>query len=329
MAAQCKAVMRYREAFWRKQGLAGNAFVTHPQAVLGEISDACDADVRLAALCGLSAIPASARQAFSKVFDMMLRSLYAQLFGPAAAEGELIVRDWALEAFTCSTLDHTRPASHPQDGVKSLARPQWDAHLFLGGSETAGQSAGYLEGALEAAARIHSQLRGIHAEAERLALPGVARNHAGIEAFAQAVAILRAHALGRYVDGIRRARSGQKSQDMTQIVLVEVAAQTYARALEQLRELDLDLSGAVIEAGRASLTPALLATFSGFADELLRDAQAHNGRSCAISNFPLEHNLNQAYLQAIRRDLAAQWREFALALNDELANRMERAALDA
>ncbi len=44
MAAQAKVVIAYDRAFWREAGQSGNAFVTHEQAVIGEIFDACDGD---------------------------------------------------------------------------------------------------------------------------------------------------------------------------------------------------------------------------------------------------------------------------------------------
>ena len=37
MAAQAKAFVRCDRAHWRSDGLSGNAFVSHPQAVLGEV----------------------------------------------------------------------------------------------------------------------------------------------------------------------------------------------------------------------------------------------------------------------------------------------------
>ncbi len=45
MAAQAKVAMTYDRAVWREAGQAGNAFVTHEQAVVGEIYDACDSTV--------------------------------------------------------------------------------------------------------------------------------------------------------------------------------------------------------------------------------------------------------------------------------------------
>lgn len=50
MAAQAKVVVSYARPFWRDVGQLGNAFVTHEQAVVSEIFDACDLTVTSAAL---------------------------------------------------------------------------------------------------------------------------------------------------------------------------------------------------------------------------------------------------------------------------------------
>ena len=68
----------------------------------------------------------------------------------------------------------------------------------------------------------------------------------------------------------------------------------------------------------AALTPALLKAFDGWNKALLDDALAHNGTSCALSNFPQDHRPDAELLRAITRDLAAAWREFALELNARL-----------
>ncbi|PLK47800.1 FAD-dependent oxidoreductase [Uliginosibacterium sp. TH139] len=325
MAAQCKAVARYPLPFWRSSGLAGNAFVTHAQAVLGEVFDACGENGSPAALGGISALPPAVRIAVSRVHELMVFSQFAQLFGPAAAEGELFMRDWAQEPFTCSALDIAEPAAHPQDGVAELAAPQWGDKLIFGGSETAGQSAGYLEGALDAAARIWQQLSAPSA-LRHSSRADLRDNHLGLEKFARMVALLREESIDKYVFGFKQALIRQQREDITQLVLTEVVAGTYKQALEYLHTLPLELAEAVVENGRASLTPALLAPFMGFSTDLLSQAQTHNASSCAISGFPLEQTLNHAYVQAIRRDLAALWREFALALNEDLLQRMEAAS---
>jgi len=43
MAGEAKAVIAYERPLWREAGNSGNAYVTHEQAVFGEIFDACDA----------------------------------------------------------------------------------------------------------------------------------------------------------------------------------------------------------------------------------------------------------------------------------------------
>ena len=48
---------------------------------------------------------------------------------------------------------------------------------------------------------------------------------------------------------------------------------------------------------------------------LLDDVVAFNRTSCALSNFPDEHQLSKEYMQTILRDIAAAWQEFSLSAN--------------
>jgi monoamine oxidase len=159
MATAAKAGFAYPRAFWREAGHSGNAWVTHAQAMLAEVFDACAAEGG-AALAGFSALDAAQRESFSRGRDMLLESQVMQLFGPEALDPQLFWHDWATEPETCSPIDITEEgqSSHPAQGDPRLAQPQWDERLYFGGSETARQSAGYLEGALGAAARLRGQL---------------------------------------------------------------------------------------------------------------------------------------------------------------------------
>ncbi|MGE5319414.1 MAG: amine oxidase, partial [Hyphomicrobiaceae bacterium] len=76
------------------------------------------------------------------------------------------------------------------------------------------------------------------------------------------------------------------------------------------------------------LTPAVLAPFEGFNAALLQQIVQFNRSSCALSNFPDEHDPGQDYRDAITRDLAAAWREFAINANAILLGKTqsERAA---
>ncbi|WP_374341176.1 flavin monoamine oxidase family protein [Methyloversatilis sp.] len=322
MAAQAKAALRFPSAVWREHGLTGNAFVTHAQAVLAEVFDACDADGKAAALAGFVALPPSMRAACSNgVLPLMVRSQFAQLFGPELDEGELHMQDWAQEPLTCSTLDAVEPGGHPDDGIPLLATPLWGGRLHLAGSETAGRGAGYLEGALDAAERVATRL--LASPPSPGALPA---NEESIVSFSAWVERKRGEAVELYRQSAVQALSAWRSGDMTHAVLCEVIDHVYDEALQQLDMLVLDLDGVPVERGRSALTPLLLAPFSGFSDALLGEALKHNRTSCAISNFPQEHDPSPDYVARIRGDLASAWRAFAQSLNQALLDRARSSA---
>lgn len=161
MATAAKAGYSYGHAFWREAGHSGNAWVTHAQAMLAELFDACGHESG-AALAGFSALNAAQRESFARGREILLESQVTQLFGTDAADPELFWHDWATEPETCSPLDIAEEGqpglAHPAHGDPALAQAQWGERLYFGGSETARQSAGYLEGALGAAARLRGQL---------------------------------------------------------------------------------------------------------------------------------------------------------------------------
>lgn len=165
MAQQAKIVIGYERAFWRDAGLAGNAFAEHPQAVLGEVYDACNGPSTRAALGGFVSLPPALRTAYRNGLPMLVRSQLVQLFGHEAQRGEKHYQDWASETFTCSSLDRTPPAEAPHYGEPLLQGAQWGNKLWFGGTETARYGGGYMEGALEAAGRILHRLAPVPAEA--------------------------------------------------------------------------------------------------------------------------------------------------------------------
>lgn len=157
MAAQAKLLATYPDAFWRRQGLSGTASTRHTQSVLAETWDAGD-DSDRAVLGTFLALPPARRDDFRAGLDLLAVSQLGQLFGPAAHDGERHYQDWAEEPHTCSTLDRSPPVAHPHYGDRELQRASWQGKLHFGGTETAAYGGGYLEGALEAAARIRREL---------------------------------------------------------------------------------------------------------------------------------------------------------------------------
>jgi monoamine oxidase len=114
--------------------------------------------------------------------------------------------------------------------------------------------------------------------------------------------------------------SGQQRELPTQRALVAAADQVYSEALACLDDLlpALAAGSSDVIHGRHALTATLLAPFEGWNKGLLDAAIQHNATSCALSNFPEEHQPDADMLRAITLDLAAAWREFALELNTRL-----------
>lgn len=303
--------------------MSGNAFVTHEQATVGEIFDACDATGTQAALGGFFALTPQFRASLgAKIMPMLISSQLAQVFGPQAEQGEQYLQDWATEPYTCSTLDQTPQGTHPEYGNPQLRRSLWNNKLFLGGSETAGYGGGYMEGALEAAVRIQRAL------APKVQAPSSlsTSNATCLAAFSTEVSALRSGAIKQYRQNLNRYLSTQTAEQLTQRALLDTVEQVYSAALDQLGELPFDTTTIGMQQGRSDLTPSVLATFEGFNSELFSEAAEFNRSSCAISNFPEEHQIATDYAGTIARDLAAAWREFAIEVNRQLLDKRTELA---
>jgi monoamine oxidase len=313
MADQAKAVTGYAKAFWRQEGNSGNAFVSHPQAVLSEVFDASDATAEHAALGGFSAMPVTLRESYHQGMPMLLESQLAQLFGIAAQDGELHYQDWATEKYTCSTLDQTPPNGHPTYGSRLLRDTHWRGKLLLGGAETATHAGGYLEGALEAAVRLARLL-----STNALLATLDADNSASLNRFGDWVSIQRSQVLSRYRSHLNRSMASQRKEQLTQRAILDTVEQIYDEALQKLDSLPINTCDVAVDQGRSALTPVVLAQFNGINQDLVETALEFNRGSCAISNFPDEHEPAPDYQEAIRLDLLAAWRTFAISVNNTL-----------
>lgn len=321
MATQAKVVMEFDRPYWREAGQSGSAYVTHEQAVVGEIFDACDATGTKAALGGFLALTPELRASFAVGLPLLIESQMRQVFGSAIGDGEQYYQDWATEPFTCSTGDKAAPAGERADIANPmLRRPLWKGRLYLGGSETAARSAGHLEGALEAARRIDRELvrrwtaagSANPVAAEDAALP---LNVASIARFSQWVAAQVDPTFDDYRNRLTRSLAHQQDDQLTQRGLLESMEDTFDRALDYLEELEFDMAAATVERGRSSLIPELQRPFGALMQTVMDDVIAFNRTSCALSNFPDEHHLSKEYKQVILRDIAAAWQEFLLSAN--------------
>ena len=333
MAAQAKVVISYDRALWRDEGQSGSAYVTHEQAVLGEIFDACDITATKAALGGFLALSPELRQTFSVGLPLLMANQMEQVFGHELDQGEQHYQDWSLEPYTCSALDRAAPgAPHAGFANPLLRRTFWDGKLYLGGAETAADGCGYLEGTIEAARRIFRELtraraslgpagegnmeRGAETDAQSLNAASLARFHEWVAAQADA-------AFDSYRHRLNRGLAQQQRDQLTQRAILGAVEEVYSNALDILGDLPFNMNGVGIERGRSALTPDVQAPFRDVMRALLDDVTAFNGTSCALSNFPDEHHLSKDYLQTILRDIAAAWQEFSLAANALLLSKAE------
>lgn len=326
MAARAKVVIGYDRPLWREAGLAGNAFVTHAQAVADEIFDACDSTSASAALGGFLALTPEQRDSFRVGLPLLMDNQMAQVFGPELEEGAQLYQDWASEPFTCSALDRAAArAGHPGFANPLLRRSLWEGRLYLGGSETSSHGGGYLEGALEAARRIDRAFARARPSPEQDA-PGIACNEmTGTEPvslnilslgrFRAWVAAQSDPAFDSYRQRLNRSLALQQKDQLTQRAVLGSIEEVFSKALIVLDDLVFDTSGVAVECGRSALTPEIQAPFREMMQALLDDVTAFNRTSCALSNFPDEDHLSKEYMQTILRDVAAAWQEFSLAAN--------------
>jgi monoamine oxidase len=325
MAAHAKAVMGFADPpIWRAFGQSGAAFVTHDLAILGEVFDACDAGGKRAALGGFFALSPELREKFRNSLPMLAARQFAALFGRPLEGGEVQVQDWATEAFTCASADRAPPGVHPDYGAPLLSAPLWNGKLHFGASETAREGGGYVEGALNAAARIEKRIAA-RQEASAMTMPdapvenGV--NQLSLERFRQWVASQRGPVFADYRKRLNHALSHGARDQLTQRAMLGAMEDVFARALAVIDELPFDHACVAVERGRSDLTPRVQAAFDGFIQGLLDAVIDFNRTSCALSNFPQERRLSKDYVSATLRDVAAAWREFSLAANERLIAR--------
>lgn len=150
MAPHAKYLAVYDAAFWREQGLSGEARSAHGPLV--EIHDA-SMPGGSAALFGFFGIPARIRMNVADdVLRAHCRAQLARLFGPQAAQPKAeFLKDWALDPYTTVASDLEGASQHGGVPTASAASGAWNHRLTGIASEWSPQFPGYVAGAIEAA----------------------------------------------------------------------------------------------------------------------------------------------------------------------------------
>lgn len=148
MAGHAKLVAVYDTAFWRDDGLSGDA--SSQRGPLAEIHDA-SADTG-GALFGFLGVPASARFGQREAVIAASVAQLVRLFGPrAASPEEVFYTDWSVETLTAVSTDQAPLTHHPAYGRPATLVPAHDSRILFASTELASEMGGYLEGALAAA----------------------------------------------------------------------------------------------------------------------------------------------------------------------------------
>ena len=148
MASHAKLVATYPTAFWRANGLNGDA-ISH-RGPLAEIHDASPVGAKLGALFGFAQIGAVRQPGFRDAAIAQLVRLFGQ---DAATPDDIFIKDWSMDPATATEADLTPPSDHPTYNTLPPTR-----RLIFAGTETSSDNGGFLEGALVAAEAAHAAL---------------------------------------------------------------------------------------------------------------------------------------------------------------------------
>jgi hypothetical protein len=114
----------------------------------------------------------------------------------------------------------------------------------------------------------------------------------------------------QYDRGVNRDLSQQHSQDLFKRNVTGVLKQAYHEALTQLQQIAFEREESQgVEVG-TSLTKRVLKPFSHLIDELIQYAVQKHRTSCALSNFPAEHNPSQDYIAEVIQEVSRDWAAF-------------------
>ncbi|MGR9117278.1 MAG: amine oxidase [Gammaproteobacteria bacterium] len=130
--------------------------------------------------------------------------------------------------------------------------------------------------------------------------------------FEQFVQALKRTMQRQYDRNINKDLSQQHWQDLFKRNVTGSLRQAYTESLAQLRQLSF-------KSAIPGLSNRVLHTFEGFIDEFLQYALQKHRTSCALSNFPSEHNPSRDYIAAVLCEANKDWQSFVEQVGTELA----------
>ena len=157
MAGHAKFTAIYDRPFWREQNLSGDAISRIGPLV--EVHDASANSGDEGALFGFVGVPAQQRQGAQDAVIQACVSQLATLFGAQASTPKSVMyTDWSEERFTATPQDALGAHAHPTYLPPAPLPAPWAERLLFSSTETAIESAGLLEGALDASSDAATQI---------------------------------------------------------------------------------------------------------------------------------------------------------------------------
>ncbi|MEM7193890.1 MAG: FAD-dependent oxidoreductase [Pseudomonadota bacterium] len=162
MASQAKVVIQYNDAFWRRNGLSGDAF--SQQGPLREIHDASSSNASQAALFGFVDGHTTRSKISLEDYRTLVAGQMGRIFGsPGRHPTHIHLLNWSSEELTCTPLDVGEPPRHSFYTLTFGDKNQFENRLLWAGTEFAdarSHANGYLEGAVTAGWQVISQITG-------------------------------------------------------------------------------------------------------------------------------------------------------------------------
>lgn len=134
------------------------------------------------------------------------------------------------------------------------------------------------------------------------------------ESFAQYVTQLKQDMKRQYDRNINKDLSSQKWKDLFKRNVVAVLQKAYQDSFQQLQALSFD-PVETQQHGFSTLANQALEPFDGIVDDMLQYALQKHRTSCALSNFPDEHNPSEDYISEVIQKTSRDWQDFASQVN--------------
>jgi monoamine oxidase len=147
-------------------------------------------------------------------------------------------------------------------------------------------------------------------------------NAINLASFSNAVNGMKAGIKHAYDRGVNRDLSQQQYQDVFRRNVTRVLREIYQQALAKLQQLTLEKESVGSEQSKEKhndLCTMLLQSFDGVIEELILYALHKHRSSCALSNFPAEHNPGADYITEVIEEASRDWSAFAQQVNNMVA----------